>query len=266
MMKVMVWWWNLSSGQHCSWTDKHRLSQCLLGVFFCYWPLLKFLPIKFCLLLLGWKCWEGSNKWTRTLTCQKRVLFPTIILANWASSTVKHVYNSLCVVMHTTITLHMSHHRSLHQQPDNSWRQKETHHGGILITPREEGSAICLLLLAWEYKLQFKTSFFCQIALALCSPPAWGNTASLYTGGCLGPIIRNKASRLREAIIPLCQELLTPHLQYCIQHWSSNTRKISWSEINNASKMVRWLDLLPYENRLQEQACSAWRINGFERM
>lgn len=165
-----------------------KLSQSLslLVPFFCYWPLLKSLPLKFCLLLLGWKCWEGSNKWTRTLTCQKRVLFPTIILAKRASSTAKHVYNSLYVALHTMIALHMSHHRLLHHQSDNRWRQKETYHGGILITTREEGSTICLPLLPRQCKLQFKTLLFCQIALVLCSHPAWGNTASLYAGGRLG--------------------------------------------------------------------------------
>lgn len=103
-----------------------------------------------------------------------------------ASSTAKHMYNSLCAVLHTTIALHMSHHRLLHHQPDNRWKQKETYHGSILIATREEGSTICLPLLAQQWKLQFKTPLFCQIALALCSHPAWGNMASLYTGVHLG--------------------------------------------------------------------------------
>lgn len=139
-----------------------RLSQCLsLLVHFCYWPLLKSLLLKFCLLFLGWKCCEGKNKWTRTLTCQKRVLFPTIILAKRASSTAKRVYNPLYVVLHTTIALHMSHHRLLQHQPDNRWRQKETYHGGILITAKEKGWTICLLLLGRQCKLHFKTPLFC---------------------------------------------------------------------------------------------------------
>lgn len=161
---VVGWRQNLCSGQHCSWPGKHNSdSQCLslLVHVFCYWPLLKSLPLKFCLLLLGWKHWEGSNKWTKTLTCQKRVLFPTIIIAKRDSSTAKQVYNSLYVVLHTMIALRMSHHRLLHHQPDNRWRQKETYHSGILNTTREEGSTICLPLLTWKCKLQFKTPLFC---------------------------------------------------------------------------------------------------------
>lgn len=102
---VVGWRQSLSNGQHCNWPRKQNsqsLCISLLIPFFCYWLHLKSLPLKFCLLLLGWKCWEGSNKWTRTLTCQKRVLFPPIILARRAFSVQLSLsgaaYNSLAYV------------------------------------------------------------------------------------------------------------------------------------------------------------------------
>lgn len=121
---VVRWRQSLSNGQHCRWPRKQdSLSQCisLFVPFFCYWPRLKSLPLKFCLLVLGWKCWEESNKWTRTLTCQKRVLFPTIILAQRTFS----VQFSLCGAVHDDSLAYVPPEVT----PPPAWQQLEPERG-----------------------------------------------------------------------------------------------------------------------------------------
>ena len=41
----------------------------------------------------------------------------------------------------------------------------------------------------------------------------------------LGSITRSVASSQREVILPLCSVLVRPHLEYCIQMWSSQYRR-----------------------------------------
>jgi len=71
---------------------------------------------------------------------------------------------------------------------------------------------------------------------------------------CLG-CIKSVASRLKEVILPLFSTLMRPHLESCIQLWSSHHKKdvellqrVQW----RATKMIRGLEHLFCEERLRD--------------
>jgi len=91
----------------------------------------------------------------------------------------------------------------------------------------------------------------------------YSNVVPINANGILGCIKRSISRMSREVILPLYSALLRPQMESCVQLWSPQHRKDRDLLVQRmATKMIRGMKHLSYEERLRDLGLLTWSREG----